>query len=110
MKVLWKAALSLLACGALVAACSSRATTTAPPAGSASAPGYHPGKFVWHDLVTRDPASCRRFYGALLGWEFQDTKRSGRPYAVARLNGTPVAGIVVHPEPGDDPALWLSYL
>jgi len=109
MKVLWKAALGLVLGGALVAACSTRATTTAP-AGSASAPGYHPGKFVWHDLVTRDPASCRRFYGALLGWEFQDTKRSGRPYAVARVGGQPVAGIVVHPEPGDDPALWLSYL
>lgn len=109
MKVLWKVALGLFAASALVAACSSKSATTSP-AGAASAPGYHPGKFVWHDLITRDPASSRRFYGSLLGWEFESTTRNGKPYAVARVDGQPVAGIVVHPEPGDDPALWLSYL
>jgi len=109
MRVLWKVALGVLAGSALVAACSSRSATT-PPAGAASAPGYHPGKFVWHDLVTPDPASSQRFYESLLGWEFESTTRSGRPYAVARVGGHPVAGIVVHPDPGDDPALWLSYL
>ena len=109
MKLLWKATLALLAGGALFVACSSRAVTT-PPAGAASAPGYYPGKFVWHDLVTRDPASARRFYGALLGWEFQDTTRNGRPYAVARVAGRPVAGVVLYPEPTDDHAAWLSYL
>ncbi|MGD8897077.1 MAG: VOC family protein [Acidobacteriota bacterium] len=109
MKQLWKAGLVLLAGSALLVACSSRMAKT-PPAASSRAPGYHPGKFVWHDLVTRDPASARRFYGALLGWEFQDTTRNGRPYAVARMGSDPVAGIVVHPDPGDEPALWLSYL
>jgi len=109
MKLLWKAALALVAGGALLVACSSRATTT-PPAGAASAPGHHPGKFVWHDLVTRDPASARRFYRDLLDWEFQDTTRNGKPYAVARVGGQPVAGIVVHTGPTDEPALWLSYL
>ena len=104
MKLLWKAALALLAGGALFVACSSRAATT-PPAGAASAPGYHPGKFVWHDLVTRDPASARRFYGALLGWEFQDTTRNGKPYAVARVDGRPVAGIVLYSDPSDEPAV-----
>ena len=103
------AAIGVAGACALVAACSSKSTTTSP-AGTASAPGYHPGKFVWHDLITRDPASSRRFYGSLLGWEFENTTRSGKPYAVARVDGQPVAGIVVHPEPGDDPALWLSYL
>jgi predicted enzyme related to lactoylglutathione lyase len=109
MKLLWRAALVVLAGGAVFAACSSRAATT-PPAGAMSAPGYHPGKFVWHDLVTRNPASARRFYGALLGWEFQDTTRNGRPYAVARVAGKPVAGIVVHPDSTEENALWLSYL
>ena len=109
MKQPWKAALALLAGSALFIACSSRAATT-PPAGASRAPGYHPGKFVWHDLVTRDPASARRFYRGLLGWEFQDTTRNGKPYAVARMGSGLVAGIVVHPDPGDEPALWLSYL
>ncbi|MCG6922415.1 MAG: VOC family protein [Acidobacteria bacterium] len=109
MKQLWKVALVLLGGGALLVACSSRMATT-PPAGASRAPGYHPGKFVWHDLVTRDPASARRFYGALLGWEFQDTTRNEQPYAIARMGSDPVAGIVVRPDPGDEPALWLSYL
>jgi predicted enzyme related to lactoylglutathione lyase len=109
MKLLWRVGLVLLAGGALFAACSSRAVTT-PPAGATRAPGYHPGKFVWHDLVTRDPASARRFYGALLGWEFQDTTRNGKPYAVARVGGQPVAGIVVYSDSAEEHALWLSYL
>lgn len=109
MKLLLKAALALVAGSTLLVACSSQTATT-PPVGAARAPGYHPGKFVWHDLVTRDPAASRRFYGALLGWEFENTTRSGKPYAVARVDGQPVAGIVIHPEPKDEPALWLSYL
>lgn len=108
-KLLWQAALGILAGSALLVACSSR-SATAPPAGASAAPGHRPGKFVWHDLVTRDPVAARRFYGPLLGWEFQDTTRNGRPYAVARLGGEPVAGIVRHPEETDEPALWLSYL
>ena len=31
---------------------------------------YHPGKFVWHDLLTPDAAASRKFYGELLGWTF----------------------------------------
>jgi predicted enzyme related to lactoylglutathione lyase len=109
MKLQWKAVLALVGGSALLVACSNK-TATAPPAGASAGPGYHPGKFVWHDLVTRDPAAARRFYGGLLGWEFQDTTRSGKPYAVARTGGDPVAGIIAHPDPTDEPALWLSYL
>ena len=109
MMLPWRTALALVAGVTLLVACSSTTATT-PPAGMASAPGYHPGKFVWHDLVTRDPAAARRFYGPLLGWEFEDTTRNGKPYAVARVGGQPVAGIVVHPDESDEPALWLSYL
>jgi hypothetical protein len=77
MKLLWKAALAVVAGSALLLACSTHSST--PPAGPATASGFHPGKFVWHDLVTRDPAAARRFYSALLGWEFNDTTRNGKP-------------------------------
>jgi predicted enzyme related to lactoylglutathione lyase len=109
MKLQWKAVLALVAGSTLLLACSNKTATT-PPAGASASPGYHPGKFVWHDLVTRDPAAARRFYAGLLGWEFQDTTRNGKPYAVARAGGDPVAGIIAHPDPTDEPALWLSYL
>jgi predicted enzyme related to lactoylglutathione lyase len=109
MKLPWKAALGVLAMSLSFAACSSMSTTT-PPTGAAIASGHHPGKFVWQDLVTRDPAAARRFYMALLDWTFQDTTRNGRPYAVAYVGDEPVAGIVARPDPTDEPALWLSYL
>ena len=48
-----------------------------------------PGSFVWHDLLTRDVAGAKRFYGELLGWRFEDTKRGDRPYVIARSGATP---------------------
>jgi predicted enzyme related to lactoylglutathione lyase len=48
------------------------------------------GKVVWHDLVTHDLATAKRFYAATFGWTFEDVT-SG--YAVARNNGRLVAGI-----------------
>ena len=32
----------------------------------------HPGKFVWHDLLTPDTVAARTFYGELLGWSFRE--------------------------------------
>ncbi len=33
---------------------------------------HHPGKFVWHDLLTPDTVTARTFYGELFGWSFQE--------------------------------------
>ncbi len=33
---------------------------------------YHPGKFVWHDLLTPDAAASRTFYSGLFGWSFRE--------------------------------------
>ena len=77
----------------LAVACASGSKGVAPAAvPTASSPLT--GKFVWHDLITEDPEACRRFYGALLGWEFEDTHRADKPYIVARAGGHYVAGIV----------------
>lgn len=84
----------------------------------AAAPGqpnqastHLPGKFVWHDLVTEDAAACRRFYGDLLGWEFEEAQRGGRPYLLARVGGRPVAGIVTVPADADQQlSHWVGYL
>jgi uncharacterized protein len=88
-------------------ACSSRG---AAPAGSPAT--NEPGKFVWHDLTTNDPESCRTFYGALLGWEYVETTVLGHPYTVARLGKKPVGGIhTPRPETaGRTPSHWLSYM
>ena len=71
-----------------------------------------PGRFVWHDLTTDDPAACKKFYGELLGWEYVDTTVLGRPYTVARIGKNAVGGIHA-PRPdgaGKTPAHWLSYM
>lgn len=68
------------------------------------------GRFVWHDLMTRDVSAARRFYGDLFGWRFEDTKRGERPYVLARAAGTPVAGIVDVSAIVNAGAQWLSFM
>ncbi len=67
---------------------------------------YHPGKFVWVDLLTPDVNDARTFYGGLFGWSFEQHGR----YTVIKNNGHSIAGIVeVKPKPGKKAeALWLT--
>jgi uncharacterized protein len=57
---------------------------------------YPNGTFCWVDLGTTDAAEARTFYGALLGWDF-DEPGDGQ-YTVCRLGGREVAGIHAHSE------------
>jgi uncharacterized protein len=70
------------------------------------------GKFVWHDLTTEDIGSCKKFYTALLGWDYVDTTVLGRPYTVARLGKKAVGGIHAPSaeRAGKTPSHWLSYM
>ena len=99
--------MAVAASAALFSSCSSSASA---PAGKTAS--SDPGKFVWHDLTTDDPAVCKKFYGALLGWEYVDTTVLGRPYTVARVGSQPVAGIHTPRAEGSGktPAHWLSYM
>ncbi len=42
-----------------------------PPISSRATRQWHPGRFVWLELVTPDATASRRFYGELLGWKFR---------------------------------------
>ena len=68
------------------------------------------GRFVWRDLMTRDVAAAKRFYTGLLGWRFEDTKRNGRGYALARLGSVPVAGIVDVSAIPDAGPQWIGFM
>lgn len=82
----------------------------APAPVAAADPPVEPGSFVWHDLLTRDVAGAKRFYGELFGWRFEDTKRADRPYVVARSGATAVAGIVDVSGIADAGTQWLSFM
>ena len=63
---------------------------------------YSPGALCWVDTMQPDPDAAAAFYGALLGWEFDEGE-----YRTARLDGRRVAGIG-HAPPGS-PAFWATY-
>lgn len=46
---------------------------------------YAPGTFCWADLSSTDAEASKRFFGGLLGWEFQGP--------IAMLGGAPVAAV-----------------
>jgi predicted enzyme related to lactoylglutathione lyase len=68
------------------------------------------GRFVWHDLMTKDVNAAKRFYGGLFGWQFENTKRGDRPYVIARLGADPVAGIVDVSALPDAAPQWISFM
>lgn len=72
----------------------------------------HPGKLIWAELVTSDLAGAQQFYGGLFGWTFAPVHAGDTEYAVALLDGAPIAGLVKRALPAGDhrhPA-WLPFL
>jgi len=85
------------------------AAAIAPDSADAADP-VDPGRFVWHDLLTKDVGAAKRFYGGLFGWRFEDTKRGERPYVLARSGSTVVAGMVDVSANAATGPQWLSYM
>lgn len=94
----------------IVVACSATAPLPAGKLALSSEPLL--GKFVWHDLMTDDVAAARRFYGGLLGWEFEQTTHPrGGDYTLIRAGGHYLGGMVLLEDPaGADFSRWLPYL
>ena len=58
-----------------------------------------PGKIIWRDLLTNDPAASQRFYGELFGWEFESVGtasnlKSNTSYTLIRHNGKLIGGMI----------------
>jgi len=94
----------------LLAACSSTGFTPAGDLSLSEQPLL--GKFVWHDLMTDDVEAAKRFYGGLLGWEFEQvTHPRGGDYTLAKAGGHYVGGLVLLADRIDaDYSRWLPYL
>ena len=83
-----------------------------PPLVNPASQEHHVGKVIFTELVTPDLAGARKFYGGLFGWTFSDVQSKNAAYAVASLNGQPIAGLI-HKEFATgkrrQPA-WLSFI
>jgi predicted enzyme related to lactoylglutathione lyase len=75
-------------------------------------PIVHAGEFVWHDLVTANPAAARAFYGALFGWTFEAGQGVDPGYTIIKHETEPIGGIVLRKQQETDTAAsqWLSYV
>jgi uncharacterized protein len=74
--------------------------------------GYIPGVPCWIDTSQPDPDAAVRFYGELLGWEFEDVMPAGSPqkYFMARIRGGDVAAVGSVPEGAPPVAMWNTYI
>lgn len=71
---------------------------------------HDPGTFSWVDLGTSDAEAAKAFYGALLGWDFEDMPvPDSPPYSMARIGGRWVAALYDKRDEQAPPA-WLSYV
>ena len=70
------------------------------------------GRFVWHELMTTDPAAAKRFYGSVLGWNYQDVPMPGMTYCLLKCAATVVGGLMPMPadmRPGIPPN-WTGHI
>ena len=70
-----------------------------------------PGAQVWNELMTRDFAGAKAFYGAVFPYTFGDMSAPGFTYATIDLDGRPVGGIgELGPDsPADEEPAWSTY-
>lgn len=69
------------------------------------------GRFVWHQLMTRDVPGAKKFYSGLVGWKALPWPLDPA-FTVCHADAGPVAGIMEIPAdlPGEVPSHWLQYI
>ncbi len=105
-----KTPLLLLLAGICGLACG--APPPLPPLTQPANQAYLPGKLVWADLFTSDPAKEAQFYADLFGWEIEPLGQGKQSYILLRHEGRAIAGI--SPGPTDAPptggARWIPFM
>ena len=67
------------------------------------------GRFVWHDLMTTDPAAATTFFTGVIGWGTQAWD-GPTPYTMWTANGVPVGGVMQLPPDAGAPTHWMGYI
>jgi uncharacterized protein len=101
-------ALLLLGCASIAGA----APFELPALNTPPSAEHHKGKIVWEDLVTPDLAAAEKFYGGLFGWTFTPIRAGNTNYAVAMLDGRPIAGLMEKAIPTGErhQSAWLTFM
>jgi hypothetical protein len=70
-----------------------------------------PGSFCWNELATRDLDQAKRFYTALLGWEYGSDPRAPIEYTTIKAGGRENGGIITMSGPHWEgiPPYWNTY-
>ena len=69
------------------------------------------GDFLWFDLMTTDTKAAAAFYGAVVGWQVQDSGQPGMDYALLMVEGQGAGGIMPIPaEAAGHPPAWSAYV
>ena len=70
-----------------------------------------PNAFCWGELMTRDLAGARAFYGELFGWEYADMPMGDFDYTIVKHADTDAAGMMPMDQPQFDgvPPHWMVY-
>jgi len=102
---------SLVLCALGAGTCGySAAPPPIPPLVSPSGK-HNPGRFVWGDLFSTDPAASSEFYRKLFGWK--ETVYPGeKAYRIMSSPDGPIAGIGTGPKrpDGKPAARWIPYI
>jgi predicted enzyme related to lactoylglutathione lyase len=109
----WVLALMVLGAWPPAARAADPAQPTVPPLTEPASGEHLPGKLVWADLFTSDPAMARRFYAGVFGWEWRwVSERPGRGYGMFYADGIPVAGVAQHApkDPATKYARWVHFI
>jgi len=68
------------------------------------------GKFVWHDLMTLDPARARQFYADLFGWTYNEVDMGGSKYPMIHAAGEDHGGVNNLDAAAGLPSHWICYV
>jgi len=71
--------------------------TTATPAMGTTAASDTRGRFVWHELMTTDPAAAEKFYKDVVGWGMTEADMPGMPdqkYRMWTAGEIPIGGLI----------------
>lgn len=76
-------------------------------------PANNPGRFVWYDLFSKDPAASQKYYADLFGWQYENWGEAiaGEEYPMIKAGEQFLGGIATMKDPAaSGPPHWTGYV